>query len=397
MCLAVQMGSRIVARASDLLGWENGSRLCEHYICNHLNRLRKNPPFLSILPCSNSEEKEHILMSSAAQIEANRRNSQHCTGPVTEAGKQVSKMNALKHGLASQHVVLPHEDVAAFEDLKSTLIAEHSPVGQTEQFLVAQVAETWWRALRSHRVETEYFNRILAPAPADATLLAAILSKDTAFVKIQRYVTTADRAFKSALAHLRQTKQSRYKREGAKYRETTAQPKNGFVPQTASEPVSAGGMPSLPAAQKVPAGIMDGFWLKNPPRHPSEKDGAKYRETMAQPKNGFVPQTASEPRVSAGGMPSLPTAQKVPAGIMDGFWLKSPPRHPAEKDGAKYRETMAQPENGFVPQTASEPRVSAGGMPSLPAAQKVPAGIMDGFWLKSPPRHPAEAVLELWR
>ena len=37
-------------------------------------------------------------MTSAAQMEANRRNAQHSTGPRTSAGRSRSSQNALKHG-----------------------------------------------------------------------------------------------------------------------------------------------------------------------------------------------------------------------------------------------------------------------------------------------------------
>ena len=41
-------------------------------------------------------------MTSFRQIEANRRNAQSSTGPKTETGKQRSRSNAVRHGLASQ-------------------------------------------------------------------------------------------------------------------------------------------------------------------------------------------------------------------------------------------------------------------------------------------------------
>ena len=149
-------------------------------------------------------------MSSEAQIAANRQNAQYCTGPKTEAGKQVSKWNALKTGLTSSQVVLPHEDRAAFEDLKSSLIAEHQPIGQLEELFVSQLAETWWRCLRARRVETEYLSRLAG----DAAIAAAVTAeKDNAFAKMQRYVNAADRAFKKVLAQLREMQQARREEE----------------------------------------------------------------------------------------------------------------------------------------------------------------------------------------
>jgi hypothetical protein len=52
---------------------------------------------------------------NVVQIEANRRNAQQSTGPRSEAGKRTSSLNALRHGLTSRMVVLPTEDLAAYQ------------------------------------------------------------------------------------------------------------------------------------------------------------------------------------------------------------------------------------------------------------------------------------------
>ncbi len=50
---------------------------------------------------------------SEAKLEANRRNSQKSCGPVTEAGKQRSQLNAVKHGMRAAKLVLLDEDAQA--------------------------------------------------------------------------------------------------------------------------------------------------------------------------------------------------------------------------------------------------------------------------------------------
>jgi len=57
-------------------------------------------------------------MTSFRQIQANRRNAQHSTGPVTEEGKGTSRQNAVRHGLTAETVIdalEDAEDYAAFE------------------------------------------------------------------------------------------------------------------------------------------------------------------------------------------------------------------------------------------------------------------------------------------
>ena len=56
-------------------------------------------------------------MSSAAQILANRENSLHSTGPRSDAGKAVSRFNALKFGVDARSLVIPGEDPAELEAL----------------------------------------------------------------------------------------------------------------------------------------------------------------------------------------------------------------------------------------------------------------------------------------
>jgi hypothetical protein len=54
-------------------------------------------------------------MATAAQIAANRANSQKSTGPRTPEGKAASRFNALKHGLDAASILLPGEDPDAYD------------------------------------------------------------------------------------------------------------------------------------------------------------------------------------------------------------------------------------------------------------------------------------------
>jgi hypothetical protein len=65
-------------------------------------------------------------MTSERQKAANRANALHSTGPKTQEGKAVVRLNALRHGLLTRDVVLPGENADAFEDLLNQVRAELS-------------------------------------------------------------------------------------------------------------------------------------------------------------------------------------------------------------------------------------------------------------------------------
>ena len=75
-------------------------------------------------------------MTSERQIAANRANALHSTGPKTLEGKTAVRLNAFRHGLLARDVVLPEEDLDAFEDLQNRVRADLSQVGPIEEILV---------------------------------------------------------------------------------------------------------------------------------------------------------------------------------------------------------------------------------------------------------------------
>jgi hypothetical protein len=67
------------------------------------------------------------------------------------------RLNANKHGLRSQEVLLPGEDGDALKELDENLRAELEPVGELENMLVDGIVAAHWRLRRLRRVETGIF------------------------------------------------------------------------------------------------------------------------------------------------------------------------------------------------------------------------------------------------
>jgi len=96
-------------------------------------------------------------MTSEKKAQSNRRNALKSTGPKTPEGKAAVRLNALRHGLLSQEILLPGEDEEAFRDLGEHLRAELQPVGELENLLVDRIISAYWRLRRLGRVETGIF------------------------------------------------------------------------------------------------------------------------------------------------------------------------------------------------------------------------------------------------
>ena len=96
-------------------------------------------------------------MTSKKQNQANRQNALKSTGPKTPEGKASARLNATKHGLLSQEVLIPGEDEAALKELGERLRAELQPVGEMESQLVERIIDATWRLRRLSRVEAGIF------------------------------------------------------------------------------------------------------------------------------------------------------------------------------------------------------------------------------------------------
>jgi hypothetical protein len=95
--------------------------------------------------------------TSAARLAANRVNAQKSTGPKTDAGRNASKLNALKHGIFSSEILVRgrflEENHEEFAELHQSLCAAYEPVGAAEAMLVDQLVTNFWRTRRLQKAE----------------------------------------------------------------------------------------------------------------------------------------------------------------------------------------------------------------------------------------------------
>lgn len=96
-------------------------------------------------------------MNENEKADISRRNAALSTGPRTPEGKAASSMNALKHGLTAETLVLPSENPENFLAFAEDLLAALVPVGALEEILAERVIMNAWRLRRALRAEVEVY------------------------------------------------------------------------------------------------------------------------------------------------------------------------------------------------------------------------------------------------
>jgi hypothetical protein len=96
-------------------------------------------------------------MTSARQIEANRRNARKSTGPTSEEGKQRTRCNAIRHGLTAETVIGTLEDAEDYMAFEEAIISDYNAQSAVERELVLRLASLLWRLRRATLVETGLF------------------------------------------------------------------------------------------------------------------------------------------------------------------------------------------------------------------------------------------------
>lgn len=179
-------------------------------------------------------------MATALQLAANRRNAQRSTGPRTGEGKKAVRLNALKHGMTAQTVLIPHECAADYHEIRAALIADYAPATSQELMLVDQVAAGYWRTIRARRVETAMFDNQIrtrkrdngkdeTPDPAaddEGCAIVLQVEPDGNFKNYFRYDGTISRDYYRAINALERMQANRRREEDRQERRARAEAKD---------------------------------------------------------------------------------------------------------------------------------------------------------------------------
>jgi hypothetical protein len=152
-------------------------------------------------------------MATPAQIHANRMNAQKSTGPASVEGKAAVRFNALKHGGDAASLIIPGEDPAEFDWLRSQYHEQFCPVGPIEEALLDTIVRADWNQRRFARIEAQVIATLVAAVePSDCALGAAFhhdAAGANALQKLFRRQQAAQRDWYRAIGELRAIQQQR--------------------------------------------------------------------------------------------------------------------------------------------------------------------------------------------
>jgi len=100
-------------------------------------------------------------MPTQQRIEANRVNAQKSTGAVTSEGKEVSKYNAVQHGIFKQ--IITEEEKKLYQTIKQRLHQEHQPKGILEEIILERIVINFIKLDRVAKIENELTKSALNP------------------------------------------------------------------------------------------------------------------------------------------------------------------------------------------------------------------------------------------
>jgi hypothetical protein len=104
---------------------------------------------LNDFPQKPESEPKATRPRTPAQIAASRENGRESKGPITQAGLNRSKMNAVKHGLCGEFLLIYGESIRAYTELREQFMQRFQPLDGIECSLVESLAETTWELARA--------------------------------------------------------------------------------------------------------------------------------------------------------------------------------------------------------------------------------------------------------
>jgi hypothetical protein len=166
-------------------------------------------------------------MRKEIRDEINRINAEKSTGPKTPEGKQRSAMNAFKHGLTGQSLMLQPNEMEAYNCLTAALLSDLKPKTEPERQLAQKIIDGHFRLNRLAGVENNMFNFGLIQHTTDTdhddrveAMVAqtrAWIEQSHAFDVLGRYETRLSRQLLKYTGEFERIQKDRIARERAEW------------------------------------------------------------------------------------------------------------------------------------------------------------------------------------
>ena len=158
-----------------------------------------------------------------SRTETNRANAQNSTGPRTEAGKQRSSLNALRHGLTGQTVVLPSDDPAAYDRHCKEFLDQYQPNNKLEIHLTQTIADLSWRlnrisALEANMLAVNSVDTENDPEPTASAMAKTFREQSQALANLSMYEQRLSNRFDKAVKQLHEIQAERRNRRKTAFR-----------------------------------------------------------------------------------------------------------------------------------------------------------------------------------
>ncbi len=97
-------------------------------------------------------------MNQKTRALINQQNAQQSTGPRTEEGKERSSLNAVKHNLSGNHLILQNHEYAEHTRMTKAMLADLKPQTEPERQIAQKVIDLNFRLNRITAIENNLLN-----------------------------------------------------------------------------------------------------------------------------------------------------------------------------------------------------------------------------------------------
>jgi len=128
--------------------------------------------------------------------EINRANAQKSSGPTSKPGKQRSSMNAMKHNLTGQSMILLEAETEAYNRMGAAMLIDLKPKSEPERQIAQKIIDTNFRLNRLAAIENNLFSFGLAANETDCPhddRLEVMAAQTRAWMERSSYLDTLGR------------------------------------------------------------------------------------------------------------------------------------------------------------------------------------------------------------